>query len=648
LPILSVGAARAARSGSPRDAEPPLDFRPKPDDDMSDAPNPSPRVRANLTGFIVDVVRPYRRSLSIVFVAMLVETAASLAAPWPLKVVIDNVVEGRALPGWLGWVDRLPGGATQGGLAVWAAATVVLIALVGGIAAYIDNYFTESVGQWVAADLRARVYHHLERLSLSYYDTHPTGVMLSTITSDVGTIQAFASSATLSIVVDFLTIIGVLAVMIWVNWDFALVSVSVTPFLLWFVARFKTSVKQATHEVRRNQSDLLAVVQQGLESMRAVKAFGRQELEEDRLREVSTRTVASALKARRIKSLMSPTVSLVVALCTAYVLWRGGMLALSGAMTVGSLTVFLAYLTKFFKPVQDLAKMANTIAQTAVGLDRIRTILDTDTIIPECAAPKTPASVRGDIVFDDVGFAYGDEASVLHGVDLSIRAGQRIGIVGPTGSGKSTVLSLIPRFYDVTSGSVRLDGVDVRDYALAALRASIGVVLQDTVLFRGTIRDNIGYGRAGATDAEIAEAARLANADEFIAKMTHGYDEMVGERGSTLSGGQRQRIGIARAILRNAPILLLDEPTAALDTESERLVMQALERLMHGRTVVTIAHRLGTIRDADSIVVLKDGVVAEEGTHEALIARHGLYAELWRLQASAPGGDTAHASATVA
>ena len=600
------------------------------------ASRPPDRPKQSMMGLVIDLIRPYRKWLIIVFVAMLIETAMSLAAPWPLKVIIDNVVGTHKMPDWLLWVHDLPGGGTKSGLAIWAGVAIVLIALVGGIATYIDNYYTESVGQWVANDLRKRVYHHLERLSLSYYDTHQTGTMLSTITSDVGTIQDFASSATLTILVDMLTILGVLGVMLWLNWDFALVAVSVTPFLLWFVSRFKKAVKKATHEVRKNQSDMVAVVQQGLESMRAVKAFGRQDLEEERLAEVSRSTVASALKARRVKSLLSPTVALVVSFCTAYVLWRGGMLILAGAMTVGSLTVFLSYLNKFFKPVQDLAKMANTIAQTSVGLERIRAILDTDAIIPERPGARTPNTVRGEIVFEHIAFAYNAETIVLRDVNLTIKPGQRIGVVGPTGGGKSTVMSLIPRFYDPTGGRVLLDGVDLRDYTLKGLRAQIGFVLQETVLFRGTIRDNIAYGKPDATDDEIMEAARLANADEFIGRMPHGYDTMVGERGSTLSGGQRQRIGIARAVVRNSPILMLDEPTAALDTESEKLVMEALERLMQGRTVITIAHRLSTIRDSDKIVVLKGGYVAEEGPHDELVAKGGIYAELWGTQVAAP------------
>ncbi len=605
------------------------------------APVLSPNGTSRL---ILGLVKPYRGWLTIVFIAMIVETAMSLAAPWPLKVVIDNVVGNHKLPEWLLWIHDLPFANSRTGLALFAGISIVVIAAIGAVASYIDNYYTESVGQWVANDLRLKVYHHLERLSLAYYDTHQTGSLLSTISDDVGTIQDFASSATLTILIDLLTIIGILGVMFWLNWDFALIAVSVTPFLLLFVARFKKAVKKATHEVRKRQSDIVAVVQQGLESVRAVKAFNREELEEDRLSQASRATVEAALKARRVKSLLSPVVTVTVSLCTAFVLWRGADLIMDHAMTVGALTVFLAYLSKFFKPVQDLAKMTNTIAQTAVGLERVRAILEADTIIPQRPDARAPGALRGDIVFEKVAFAYDPEAPVLREVNLKIAAGQRIGIVGPTGGGKSTVVSLIPRFYDPTGGVVRVDGVDIRDYTLEGLREQLGFVLQDTALFRGTIRENIAYGRAGATEAEILEAAKLANADEFISRMPHGYDTMVGERGSTLSGGQRQRIGIARALVRNAPILILDEPTAALDTESEKLVMEALERLMKGRTVITIAHRLSTIRDAHKIVVLKNGLVAEEGTHDELVKRGGVYAELHRIQTQPDNAKPAGAS----
>ncbi|HVO78604.1 MAG TPA: ABC transporter ATP-binding protein [Candidatus Bathyarchaeia archaeon] len=582
---------------------------------------------------IRELIRPYRGSLLAILLAMLVETATSLATPWPLKVIIDNVVGHHKLSPWLQdvlhpWMD----GQHQMHIAALCAAAYVIIAVLGALATYIDNYFTESVGQYVANDLRLRTFHHLQRLSLGYYGTHQTGTLLSTITTDIQTIQGFASSSTLNILVDLLTIVSMLGLMFWLNWDFTLIALGVTPFLLLFVSRFKKAVKKATHQVRKEQAEIVAVVQQALESMQAVKAFNREDLEQEELHEVSRATVDAALKARSIKALLSPAVTITVAACTAVVLWRGAYLILGGAMTVGALTVYLSYLSKFFKPVKDLATTTNAIAQAAVGVDRVRAILETDTVIPEKADATEAPPFRGGVEFEHVAFSYDVENPVLTEVTFTIQPGQLVGIVGPTGSGKSTVVSMIPRFYDVTKGTVKIDGYDVRDFKLKSLREQIGYVLQDTVLFRGTIADNIAFGRPGASREEIIRAAELANAHEFISRMAQGYDTMVGERGSTLSGGQRQRIGIARVMIRNNPILLLDEPTAALDTESEKLVIEALERLMKGRTVITIAHRLTTIRDADQIIVISGGVVAESGTHDELLAKNGIYAQLHHTQ----------------
>jgi len=564
---------------------------------------------------------------------MFVETAMSLASPWPLKIILDNVVGHRKLEPWL----RFFMGAgiehtSRMHFASAAALAFVVIAVLGAVASYIDNYYTESVGQYVAHDLRLRMYHHLQRLSLGYYNTHQTGTILSTITSDIQTIQGFASSSTLDILVDMLTIVCMLGLMFWLNWDFTLIAVAVTPFLLLFVSRFKKAVKKATHEVRKEQSEIVAVVQQGLESMQVVKAFGQEKTEEQLLEEVSHATVSAALKARSVKALLSPVVTITVAACTAVVLWRGAALILKDAMTVGELTVYLAYLTKFFKPVKDLATMTNAIAQAAVGAERVRGILDTDTMMAEKPDALEPETLAGEVEFEHVAFGYDPATPILTDVSFRIKPGHFVGVVGPTGAGKSTIVSLIPRFYDVQAGEVRVDGKNVADYKLSALRHQIGYVLQETVLFRGTILENIAFGRPAATREEIIAAAKLANADDFISRMPKGYDTMVGERGSTLSGGQRQRIGIARVMVRNSPILILDEPTAALDSESEKLVIDALERLMKGRTVITIAHRLSTIRDADQIIVISNGIVAESGTHAELIALNGIYAGLHRTQ----------------
>ncbi len=582
---------------------------------------------------IRQLVRPYSGTLFIILIAMMAETAMSLAAPWPLKIIIDNVAGGHRLPSWLrDMLGSALGNESKMHIALLAGIAAVLIAVVGAIAGYIDSYFTESAGQYVAHDLRVRTFHHLQRLSLGYYDTHQIGNLLSTITTDVQTIQNFASSSILGILVDSLTLVSMLVLMFWLNWRFTLILLAATPFLLFFVFHFKKAIKKATHAVRNEQADIVTVVQQALESMPVIKAFDGQRIEEEQLINVSGATVKAALAARRVKSLVTPMVSATVALCTAIVMWQGAYLILAGSMTIGGLTVYLSYLTKFFKPVKDLATSTNAIAEAAVAVERTRTVLEADAIIPEREGAIEPRNIKGEIAFQNVAFAYPDNPPVLKDVSFFVRPGQRVGIVGPTGGGKSTIVSLIPRFYDVIAGRVIIDGHDVREYKLHPLRDHIGYVLQDTVLFRGTIRENIAFGRPSATHGEIVEAACLANAHDFIARMPQGYDTLVGERGLTLSGGQRQRIGIARVIVRNNPILLLDEPTAALDAESEKLVMDALERLMKGRTVLTIAHRLATIRDADQIVVISGGVVAENGTHEQLVASNGIYAALYRTQ----------------
>ena len=577
-----------------------------------------------------ELLRPRRGPLAIILAAMLVQMAMSLAAPWPLKIVIDNVIGSHRQFQWINFLIGMMGSKAR--LAEFAGIATVVIALTAGAAMYVGSYFTESLSQSIGNDLRLRLYQQLQRLSLAYYDTNRVGTILSTLTSDVQTIQSFASASTLSIFTNTLTVVGIVVVMFLCRWDFTLIALAVVPFLAVFVLRVNKAVRNAVKEVRTHQSDLLATLQEGLQSIQVVQAFGREDHQEQQLRKASRQAMTAWLNARRMSSVLSPVVGLAVALCTGLVLWRGSLLIMAGAMTVGALTIFLAYLAKFFQPVRDLAQMTNTIAQVAVAFDRVRAVADADKVIPEDPAAKDPPPFRGEIAFEHVAFGYDPAVPVLHDITFSISPGQMVGIVGPTGSGKSTVVSLIPRFRDPDAGTIRIDGVDIRDYKLRGLRGQIGFVLQDTVLLRGTVRSNIAFGRPDATDDEIIEAAKLANAHEFITRMPQGYDSPVGERGTTLSGGQRQRIGIARALIRDNPILILDEPTAALDAESEHLVIEALERLMTGRTVVIIAHRLSTLRSADKIIVIQDGVVAEDGTHNELLKLDGVYAQLCRLQ----------------
>jgi ABC-type multidrug transport system fused ATPase/permease subunit len=579
-----------------------------------------------------ELIRPRRRTLAVILAAMLVQMAMSLAAPWPLKAVIDNVVGNHRPPQWINWLLPVLGGASKAHVAAAAGIVTVIIAAVTGVAFYVASYLTERLGQCVGMDLRVRLFNHLQQLSLAYYDTNRAGTILSTLTGDVQTIQNFISMSTLKILTNVLTLGGMVVVMTWLRADFALIALAVTPVLAIFVFRVNKAIKTAVKEVRTRQSDLLGTLQEGLQSIEVVQAFSREDHQVQRVSKASTDTVTAWLKARRVSSLLTPVVGLAIALCTGLVLWRGSLLIAAGAMTVGMLTVFLTYLAKFFQPVRDLAQMTNTMAQVSVGFERVLAICDADKIIPERPTPTEPPSFRGDISFEHVSFGYDPEVPVLRDISFTVSPGQMVGIVGPTGSGKSTLVSLIPRFRDADAGRIAIDGVDIRDYKLHGLRSQIGMVLQDTVLMRGTVRENIAFGRPDATDEDIVLAAKLANADEFISRMPDGYDSMIGDRGKTLSGGQRQRIGIARALIRNNPILILDEPTAALDTESEELVIEALERLMEGRTVITIAHRLSTLRNADKIIVIKDGVVAEDGTQEGLLELDGVYAQLHHRQ----------------
>ncbi len=577
------------------------------------------------------VLRPYKWPLTFAFLAMLVETAASLAEPWPLKVVIDSVIGHHPLPHFLSGLHSMLG-AHKGGTVLVAAVATVVIALVDAIASYLDSYLTTSVGQYLAHDLRRKVYHHLQRLSLSYYDHHKLGNILSTITDDIDNVQAFFSGSILSIVVDAATIIGMFAVMMYLDWKFTLIAMAVTPFLFLFVLRFTRLVKQSTKQVRQKESEIVSTVEESLGAIRVIQAFAQGDLEEEKLSKRSEESVTAALQARRVKALLSPVMDVVAALGTALVLWYGASLVISNQMTAGALVVFLLYLGKMFKPMQDLAKMTNAASKAAVGMDRIQEILDSDALLEESPDAKHAPNLSGHVSFEHVAFGYEPDKLILQDVHFEIPAGKMGAIIGPTGEGKSTLINLIPRLYDPAKGTIKIDGQDLRKFTLKSLRDQISYVQQETVLFDEPIWKNIAYGKPEATRAEIEEAAKLANADEFIRKLPKGYDTLVGERGAALSGGQRQRIGIARAIIRNSPILILDEATSGLDAHSEALIVEALDRLMKGKTSLVIAHRLGTIKQADQIMVLKDGRIAEQGTHDELLARGGEYAELYRLQ----------------
>jgi ATP-binding cassette subfamily B protein len=583
--------------------------------------------------FLVDhLLRPHWRTLAVAFMAIVLEGLANLLEPWPIKIVLDYVIVSKALPAWAADIVNPIFGEGRSSILGFAAVAVVLIALAGAFATYTEKYLTTKVGQAVMYDLRHMLYHHIQRLSLSFYDRAKLGDLISRVTVDVDAIQDFVSSALLGVAMNAFTLVGMMAMMFYLNWNFTLIALLVAPILFLEVYSLTRRTSKAARELRKKESEIVSVVAESLSSIRVIKAFAREDYEEKRLDEQSHASMEIALKARRVKARLSPVVDVIVACGTAVVLWYGARLVMSDQLSSGALVVFLLYLGKMYKPMRDLSKMADTISKAMIGAERIKELIETEREVRDLPGAQPAPPLSGAVEFADVTFGYTPDRAVLKGVSLKIEPGQFIALVGPTGGGKSTLASLIPRFYDPQSGEVKIDGIDVRKFTVKSLRRQISFVLQETLLFHASVRQNIAYGKPDATTAEIIRAARLANAEEFIERMPQGYDTIIGERGVTLSGGQRQRLAIARAIIRDSPILVLDEPSSGLDAAAEELVFDALTRLMENKTSIVIAHRLATVKKADVIFVLKNGEIAESGTHRELLVLGGVYAQLHEIQ----------------
>jgi ATP-binding cassette, subfamily B, bacterial len=575
---------------------------------------------------------PHWKTLCIGLTAVGVETLADLLEPWPLKVVFDNVLRTKKVPGWLSGVIASTIGQDKLAILKFAALAVIVIALLGAVGSYIEKYTITNVGQRVMHELRRVLYWHIQRLSMNYHDHRRTGDVISTVTTDIDAIQTAITSGVLDTLYYALTLVGMIGVMFYLDWRFTLIALSVVPALFVVVYTFTRRIKKASRAVRKKEGEIVSTLEEVLSSIRIVKAFAREDYEQKRFEEESQESVDLALRARNIKAKLSPAVEIIVAGGTALVLWFGARQALTGVLTPGVLIVFFLYLGKMYKPMRELSKMSDTYSKALVGYDRIKEILAIDLQVRDLPDAVTARRFKGQIEFEHVNFSYLPRNPVLKDVSLKVEPGQVAALVGPTGSGKTTLISLIPRFYDPQSGSIRIDGVDVRKYQRKSVREQISFVLQDTLLFRATIAQNIAYGKPDASRAEIMRAAKLANADEFIERLSEGYGTIVGERGLTLSGGQRQRIAIARAIIRNTPLLILDEPSTGLDAASEKLVMEALSRLMKSQTTIMVAHRIGTIQNADLIFVLQAGSIIEQGSHARLLAAGGLYAQFYDLQ----------------
>lgn len=569
----------------------------------------------NLYLRILKFIRPYLGRLIAAGFCTVMTAAANLYVPWIVRDVIDKVFQNK-----------------DSDLLNLISLGIVVIFFARGIFYYGQSYLMNYVGESIVIDVRGIVYRKLMTLSTHFFDTNKLGTIMSYVTNDVAALQGAMVANSIEIITETSVLIGSVGAMVYLDWKLTLFTFCTFPVVLFFMDFFGKKIRKSGHRIQQATADITSILQETLAATRVVKSFVREPYEIARFDQQNKANFYANMKSAKLMGTLSPVIEFIAALGVTAIIWFGGRSVIGGDITAGSLVAFLVYAINISNPIKRIARVLGSIQKALAAAERVFYIMDLTDTIPQKPDAITLPSVEGNVEFRHVSFAYNKGETILHDVSFSAKPGQAIALVGPSGAGKSTVASLLPRFYDVTEGAIFVDGHDVRDVTLASLREQVGIVPQETNLFNDTVYNNILYGRLDATRDEVIAAAKAANADEFIQQLPKGYDTQLGDRGVNISGGQRQRISIARAILKNPRILILDEATSALDTESERIVQEALDRLMVGRTSFVIAHRLSTIQNAATIIVLDKGSIVEEGTHQQLMAKHGLYAHLHDIQ----------------